>query len=177
MKKENTLSTQKKCKQLFSFINSHLCYNIWQYRNKMLRFGELISLSDGQHFLDAVDNEEKGCTVIVLIHEPGVPGCEAMLQCLRCIARDYKSAKFCEIVGSAAGLSKHFNVSGVPAILGYRAGQLITNFVRLTDHFGEDFFANEVETFLLEHGLIVDKQDIPKIIRGQVEEEDADDED
>ena len=143
----------------------------------MLRFGELISLSDGQHFLDAVDNEEKGCTVIVLIHEPGVPGCEAMLQCLRCIARDYKSVKFCEIVGSAAGLSKHFNVSGVPAILGYRAGQLITNFVRLTDHFGEDFFANEVEAFLLEHGLIVDKQDIPKIIRGQVEEEDADDED
>jgi hypothetical protein len=40
-------------------------------------------------------------------------------------------------------------VSGVPALLVYRAGQLLASFVRLTDQFGQDFFANEVEAFLL----------------------------
>lgn len=129
-------------------------------------FGEMIDLVNGEHFLEAVDHEEKSCTVIVLIHEPAVPGCHAMLQCLRCLARDYKTVKFCQILGSAAGLSKHFKVSGVPALLAYRAGQLISNFVRMTDQFGEDFFANEVESFLLEHGLLYNKDDVPKIIRG-----------
>ena len=52
-------------------------------------------------------------------------------------------------MASAAGLSRHFKVSGVPALLVYRAGQLLASFVRLTDQFGQDFFANEVEAFLL----------------------------
>jgi len=30
----------------------------------------------------------------------------------------------------------------------------------------EDFFATDVESFLIEHGLIQSKDDIPKIIRG-----------
>ncbi len=40
-------------------------------------------------------------------------------------------------------------VSGVPALLVYRAGQLTATFLRLTDQLGQDFFANEVEAFLL----------------------------
>ena len=64
------------------------------------------------------------------------------------MCREYKSAKFCQIVASAAGLSRHFKVSGVPALLVYRAGQLLASFVRLTDQFGQDFYANEVEAFL-----------------------------
>jgi len=140
-------------------------------------FGEMIDLLNGEHFLEAVDNEDKGCTVIVLIHEPTVPGCHAMLQCIRCLARDYKTVKFCQIIGSAAGLSKHFKVSGVPALLAYRGGQLISNFVRMTDQFGEDFFANEVESFLLEHGLLYDKEDVPKIIRGAANQDDDQEDD
>ena len=42
-----------------------------------------------------------------------------------------------------------WQVSGVPALLIYRAGQVLATFVRLTDQFGEDFYANEVEAFLL----------------------------
>ena len=37
-----------------------------------------------------------------------------------------------------------FKVSGVPALLVYREGQLLANFIRLTDQLGEDFYANEV---------------------------------
>lgn len=38
----------------------------------------------------------------------------------------------------------------MPALLVYRGGNLLGNFVRLTDEFGEDFFAADVENFLVE---------------------------
>lgn len=138
-------------------------------------FGELISLMTGEDFLAAIDQEDKAVTVIILLQEPGVEGCEAMKGCLACIARDYKNVKFCEIAASAAGLSRHFKVSGVPAMLVYRAGQLVASFVRLTDHLGKDFFANEVEAFLLEHAVLPDRETVPAIIRsGQDTHEESD---
>ena len=39
---------------------------------------------------------------------------------------------------------------GVPALLVYKGGNLMATFVSLTKEFGEDFFANEVESFLIE---------------------------
>lgn len=67
--------------------------------------------------------------------------------------------------GSAAGLSKHFKKEGVPALLVYKNGQVIGNFVRVTDSLGTDFYASDVESFLLEHGMIVDKNCVPTIIK------------
>ena len=40
--------------------------------------------------------------------------------------------------------------NGVPTLQAYRDGQLIGNFVRLSDEFGEDFYADEVESYLKE---------------------------
>ena len=40
--------------------------------------------------------------------------------------------------------------TGVPALLIYKKGELIGNFIRLSDEFGEDFFAADVESFLVE---------------------------
>ena len=68
----------------------------------------MVALGTGEEFLTAVDNEDKRCTVMVLIHQPDVPGCHSMLGCLGCLAKDYPTVKFCHILGSAAGLSKHF---------------------------------------------------------------------
>lgn len=133
---------------------------------KCFRFGEVINLSSGEDFLNAIDSEEKTCTVVILLHEPGVEGCQTMLGCIQCLAKEHKTVKFCEIFGSAAGLSKHFKVSGVPALLVYRDGQLISSFVRLTDQLGEDFFANDVESFLQEHSILPCLHEVPKIIRG-----------
>jgi len=39
---------------------------------------------------------------------------------------------------------------GLPALLAYKSGQIIGNFVKLEDTFGEDFFAVDVESFLIE---------------------------
>ena len=42
----------------------------------------------------------------------------------------------------------------------------MNSFIRMTDQLGEDFFANDVESFLLEHGMLPSKEDVPQIIRG-----------
>ncbi|KAH7954365.1 hypothetical protein HPB49_018042 [Dermacentor silvarum] len=80
----------------------------------------------------------------------GMPGCEAMNGCLQCLAEEYPQVKFCTVEASAAGMSRHFERKGVPALLVYKNGALIGNFVRLTDEFGDDFFAVDVESFLVE---------------------------
>ncbi|CAG0879375.1 unnamed protein product [Cyprideis torosa] len=50
---------------------------------------------------------------------------------------------------------------GVPALLIYKGGQLLGNFIRLRDEFGEDFFATDVETFLVSHGFLNDEKLVP----------------
>lgn len=46
----------------------------------------------------------------------------------------------------------------VPALLIYKAGELLGNFLSVTKHFSEEFFATEVEAFLNEYGLLPEKE-------------------
>ncbi|KAK7078163.1 hypothetical protein SK128_024419 [Halocaridina rubra] len=130
------------------------------------QFGHLIALEDGDAFLDAIDKEDKGVTIIIHIYEQEAAGCEAMNGCLTCLAQDYPYVKFCKLPASAAGVSSRFKVTGLPALLIYKAGQLMGNFVRLTDEFGDDFYASDVESFLIEHGMLMDRSLVPPGIRG-----------
>jgi len=130
------------------------------------QFGQLHNLDNGQEFLDAIDRENKNVTVIVHIYTDDIPGCEAMNGCLRCLAADYPYVKFCCMEANKAGMSHRFEKSGVPALLVYKAGVLLGNFVRLSDEFGEDFYANDVEAFLIEHGLLPDKA-VPELVKSE----------
>lgn len=132
-------------------------------RTGKLRFGRVINLETADQFLEAIDNEDKSVTIVVHIHEPNVPGCEAMNGSLISVAEDYPFVKFCKILGSVAGLSKHFKKEGVPALLVYKAAQVIGNFVHVTDYLGVDFYASDVEAFLIEQGILTDKNCIPVI--------------
>lgn len=157
-------------------------------KTEKLRFGRIINLETADQFLEAIDNEEKSITIIVHIYENNIPGCEAMNGSLISVADNYPYVKFCKIlgllskfffsfisfkfkfkvynifvIGSVAGLSKHFKKEGVPALLVYKAGQIIGNFVHITDYLGEDFYASDVENFLIEHGMLTDKNCIPVI--------------
>lgn len=67
------------------------------------------------------------------------------------------------VAGSVAGLSKHFKKEGVPALLVYKAAQVIGNFVHVTDYLGVDFYASDVEAFLIEQKMLTDKNCIPVI--------------
>jgi len=128
-------------------------------------FGEVIVLNNSQEFLDAIDKENKNVTVIIHIYKDDVPACEAMNGCLACLCTEFPKVKFCRINGSDAGMSKPFMVRGVPALLVYKGGQLIGNFIRLSNDLGNDFFADDVGDFLIEHGILPDKTCVPKLIR------------
>ncbi|XP_063241515.1 phosducin-like protein [Bacillus rossius redtenbacheri] len=138
------------------------------------KFGELYELKDGQEFLDAVD-KDKSVTTIVHIYEKNISGCEAMNGCLTVLCQEYINVKFCKMLASIAGVSKNFRQMGVPALLVYKNGQLIGNFVRLSEELGDDFFADDVESFLREHAMLPDKACIPSIIKSQEEDDDDSD--
>lgn len=130
------------------------------------KFGQVLELHTGEELLTAIDKEKPCVTVIIHVHELHAPGCTAMNGCLQCLAVEYPTVKFCKIRASDAGvLSRQFATRGVPALLVYKAGMMIGNFIRLQDELSEDFFANELESFLHEHGILPEKDLIPLIIR------------
>lgn len=126
------------------------------------KFGKVISL-DKSNFIDALDKEKPGVKVIIHVYEENVKACEAMDGCLNCLAKEYPNVKFCKIKATEACLSRTFSNNGVPALLIYKNGDLIGNYIRLSDEFGEDFYATEVESFLQEHGMLPQAE--TKVIR------------
>ncbi|KAL4617393.1 prostaglandin G/H synthase 1-like [Arapaima gigas] len=125
------------------------------YRGK--RFEQVFELSSGEEFLEAVDKEDRSTLVIIHIYEGDVPACEAMTGCLLCLAQEYPFVKFCSVRSSVIGTSALFTGNALPALLVYKGGDLIGNFVRITDQLGEDFFAVDLEALLQEYGLLPDK--------------------
>uniref|UniRef100_T1J184 Phosducin domain-containing protein n=1 Tax=Strigamia maritima TaxID=126957 RepID=T1J184_STRMM len=129
-------------------------------------FGRVINLNSADEFLDAVDKEQKDVTIVIHLYEDNNSSCEAMNGCLTSLSEDYPQVKFCRLKASIAGLSKHFKINGIPALLIYKSGQIMGNFVKMGKEFGDDFYASDVETFLIDHGLLPDKTLVPSLIRG-----------
>ncbi|XP_012541320.1 phosducin-like protein [Monomorium pharaonis] len=132
-------------------------------KTEKLCFGKVIDLNNTDQFLQAIDGEDKSVTVIIHIYEDNVSGCEAMNGCLISLAEKHSYVKFCRILGSIAGLSNQFKKFGIPTLLVYKNGQVIGNFVHVTDQLGIDFYSSDVETFLIEHGILNDKSYMPLI--------------
>lgn len=131
------------------------------------KFGELLYLTNGQEYLDAIDKEHKAVKVIIHIYEQNVEACRYMNEALTTLSKVYINVKFCSIIGSRAGMSRDFKIKGVPALLIYKGGQIVGNFVRLSDDLGNEFDAEDVQTYLVEHGMLEDKSCQPLIIRNE----------
>lgn len=136
-----------------------------QQSQHKIKFGELIFLKDGQEYLDAIDKEHKSVTVIIHLYEDHVEACRTMNVCLKSLSKLYDDVKFCAIVGTRAGLSRDFKKNGVPALLIYKGGQVVGNFVRLSDDLGNEFQPEDVQDYLVEHGMIEDKSCTPLLIK------------
>ncbi|ALC44735.1 CG7650 [Drosophila busckii] len=121
------------------------------------QFGKVQQLSTHAEFLACVEQENKHTTIIIHIYEKALTACATLNNCLDTLASEYPSIKFAKICSSVAGMSRDFRTKGLPALLVYKAQALIGNFVRLTDDLSDDFFASDVESFLIENGIIVDK--------------------
>ncbi|XP_075416563.1 phosducin-like protein [Tenrec ecaudatus] len=122
------------------------------------QFKQVFEIPSGEEFLDMIDKEQKSTLILVHIYEDGILGTEAMNGCMTCLAAEYPAVKFCRVRSSVIGASSRFTRNALPALLIYKGGELIGNFVRVTDQLGEDFFAVDLEAFLQEFGLLPEKE-------------------
>lgn len=132
------------------------------------RFGSVIDIDSQDDFLLAIDctPTEAGSdramtnscrTVIVLLYEERARGCASMTKALSTLAEEYADVKFCRVRASLAGLSIQFRFEALPTLQVYRQGQLVGNFIRLLDEFGDEVFVSDVESFLVDHGMLPDR--------------------
>ncbi|XP_050312169.1 phosducin-like protein [Anthonomus grandis grandis] len=142
--------------------------------NLKKKFGQIAFLRTGQEFLDSIDKEDKTVTIIVHVYEDHVEPCRILNECLKKLSKIYETVKFGAIIASTAGVSKKFKSDGVPALLVYKSGNLIGNFVRLTDDLGERFEVEDVQNFLVEHGLLEDKSLTPALVKSSAADESDD---
>eukprot|EP00096_Caligus_rogercresseyi_P006798 TRINITY_DN2365_c0_g1_i1.p2 TRINITY_DN2365_c0_g1~~TRINITY_DN2365_c0_g1_i1.p2 ORF type:complete len:256 (-),score=100.52 TRINITY_DN2365_c0_g1_i1:158-925(-) len=120
-------------------------------------FGEIIDLQDGDEFLKAIDGEEAFVSILVYIFEDDAEGCMAMYECLKILAADHPDLKILRISASAVGFSNYFKNNGVPALLHYKAENLVASFPKMVEQLGRDFYANDLEAFLIQNGVIEEK--------------------
>nr|XP_020480736.1 phosducin-like [Monopterus albus] len=118
------------------------------------KFEVVHELESGEDFLEVIEKEHQLTLVVVHIYQHGVQGCEQLNLCLDCLASEYSTVKFCRIDVVATGAAEHFSSEVLPALLVYKAGELLGNFLAVTKHFNEEFFAADVEAFLNEYGLL-----------------------
>ncbi|KAJ7403315.1 phosducin [Pitangus sulphuratus] len=133
------------------------------------KFGHVCELQSGEQFLEAVEKEHKSTTVIVHIYEDGVKGCDALNSSLACLAAEYPTVKFCKIRASSTGAGDRFSSEVLPSLLVYKAGELLSNFISVSEQFNEEFFAVDVEAFLNEYGLLP----LPALGNGNTDEQDV----
>lgn len=93
--------------------------------------------------------------MVIFIYERIALNCRTVVNCVKEVAKDYPHVKFCTIEATSVGLSKHFKISGVPAILTYKGGELLASFVRITETLGDDFYPSDLESFLIENQVLV----------------------
>uniref|UniRef100_A0A8D0G9B1 Phosducin n=1 Tax=Sphenodon punctatus TaxID=8508 RepID=A0A8D0G9B1_SPHPU len=136
------------------------------------KYGFLSELQNGEQFLETVEKERKTTTVIVHIYEDGIKGCEALNNSLTCLAAEHSTVKFCKIKASNTGAGDRFSTDVLPTLLVYKGGELLSNFISVTERFSEEFFAVDVEAFLNEYGLLPEKE-LPVLGNGNLGERDV----
>ena len=142
-------------------------------------FGHLIRCTDGTQFLREIEEDVR---TICHIYSIRVKECQRLTDCFEELARRHPTAKFVAIEVNACGMSERFQEKGCPAILVYSKGSLIGSFVAVTDQLGCRFDADDVESFLTDHGFLSDRTCVPEIVsanprfRDAVQPEDEDSE-
>lgn len=136
----------------------------YQQREVKKVFGDLAFLNTGEALLSILEDKDlKNILVVTHVYNRKIPECKTMNSCLDKLAKKYQHVKFCCLDASVAGMSYEFIKNGVPALLVYKNGDLVGNFVSLGDEFGEKFDEGDVEDFLVENNILVSSQLISSI--------------
>jgi len=116
-------------------------------------FGKVIELNT-ENYVEQIEDEEKFVSIIVHIYDETVAACQALNGCMQVLADKYKAVKWCKVKAKTAKLSMKFQDQALPALLVYKNNELIGNFIKLSENLGDDFFATDVESFLLSYSLL-----------------------
>lgn len=81
----------------------------YQHREVRKLFGELQYLSDGESFLQIVDDKDlKSVLIVTHVYNRKIPECKLMNTCLDKLAKKYQHVKFCCLDATIAGMSQEF---------------------------------------------------------------------
>ena len=129
------------------------------------KFGKAFNITNGSVFLSEIEAESKSnVTVICHVYCNRIPKCRVVNSAIDDLAKKHSSVKFITLEVASAGLSQQFEEKGCPAILIYKNGSLIGNFVRISDILADDMETEDVEAFLVEHGFLADVTCVPELM-------------
>lgn len=133
-----------------SIINEYIAKRI---NSGLPSFGRVDHLQNGDQLLRAIDDENSNVPVIVHIYtRQSKPS--NMNRCLDELAIEYKHVKFVTLDATVTNLSANFKENGVPALLAYKAGELVGSLVQLEELLDKNFETSQVRELLKDNKMI-----------------------
>jgi hypothetical protein len=109
------------------------------------RFGTVVSVCRDA-FVDAIDSAGPDTPVVVHLFESHVEECRRLQGCLRTVAREKPLWSFIEI--RATDAKADFDVFGLPALVLYRNGEVVEQWVRVADLLDRSYEPGDVVELL-----------------------------
>jgi hypothetical protein len=96
-------------------------------------YGVCERLSRAQ-WTDTIKNTHELVYVVAHLYENDIPACTKLNLCLEAMAPRFPHVRFCRVRSTEA--IKGYSRAGLPAIIVYKAGNMVHSFVRVTDSIG-----------------------------------------
>lgn len=148
-------------------------------QNARRYYGNLFEIR-GDKYADVIDNAPKDVIVIIHIYDEFLSECRLLNKVLTQLAKRYPSVKFCRVQAFQVQVSEKFKKDGLPAVLVYKNGNIMGNFLKVTDELGKEFVVEDVETFLQDKNCLPSLQGEPatvicKLTGHQLSQDNSDD--
>jgi len=116
-------------------------------------FGGFERLSK-EEWTEAIKHTHELVYVIAHLYENDVPACTKLNLCLEALAPRFPHVRFCRVRSTEA--MKGYSRAGLPTIIVYKAGDMVSSFVKVTDSIGA-LTDVSVAQFLAKQGILRDQ--------------------
>lgn len=116
------------------------------------KFGSVRVLMSAADYVAAVDAVDPRALCCVVLHEPFIPACRALLAALDAAAASVPQVCFMTLQSSLA--SESIDVVGLPAVIVYKGGETVKSFVRVQEEVGSKPTPDDVEAWLVAVGIV-----------------------
>jgi len=132
-------------------------------------FGNLESISV-EEYVDCIEKENSSITILIHLFEPRIQQSRSLQEVLENLAQKYGFIKFKSMLARDA--EPNFDLNVLPAILVYRGGHLVGNFVGLLEYLSQSkrggrIIQEELEDFLIKEKIFTEN-DLTGSTKGMV---------